>query len=74
MERLVRRSGGRIYELQGTEAVDRALADVLRDLRAQYALGYYPDPRRGDGAWRRVRVTLERTDLRLRAREGYVDR
>ncbi len=74
LEKLVRRSGGRVYEIEGIEQVGPAFADVLAELRDQYALGYYPEPRRNDGSWRRVRVSLSRSDLKLRVREGYVDR
>lgn len=74
LETLVRRSGGRIYELVDSAGVEPAFGDILRELREQYALGYYPTPRRNDGSWRRVRVSVAHPGARLRVREGYVDR
>jgi Ca-activated chloride channel family protein len=74
LEKIVRRSGGRVYELRSINQVGAAFGEVLRELREQYALGYYPQPRRNDGSWREVKVTLARPGLRLRVREGYVDR
>jgi Ca-activated chloride channel family protein len=74
LEKIVRRSGGRVYELESIRQVGAAFGEVLRELREQYALGYYPQTQRNDGSWREVKVSLARSGLRLRVREGYVDR
>lgn len=74
LERTVEESGGRIVSIAGSGEIEAAFAEVLAELREQYALGYYPDPRRNDGAWRKVRVELARRGLEVRTREGYVDR
>ena len=72
LEEVVRRSGGRTVPLRAVEDAARAFTDILRELRGQYVLGYYPEPRRGDGRWRRVRVRAG-GGLEVRAREGYGD-
>ncbi len=46
---------------------------TLEDLGAFYSLGYVPD-REPDGEFHRLEVRLERRRLRVRHREGYVDR
>jgi VWFA-related protein len=46
---------------------------ALEDLDALYSLGYVPD-RRPDGEFHRIQVRLKRRGLRVRHREGYVDR
>ena len=74
LERTVEESGGRIVSIAGIDGIGAAFAEVLAELREQYALGYYPDPRRNDGSWRKVKVELKRRGLKLRTREGYVDR
>jgi len=74
LERIVRRSGGRVSDVDSVEQVQSVFRDILRELREQYALGYYADPRRDDGSWRPVKISVKRPELRLRAREGYVDR
>ena len=53
--------------------LDRTFADILRDLRTQYLIGYYPHgPSAGDGKFHRVRLELpQRTDLRISTRAGY---
>jgi len=73
LERTVRRSGGRIFTLRRIDEIEPAYRVILAELREQYALGYYPHPRRGDGAWRRVRVDVDRRGLEVRTREGYYD-
>lgn len=73
LARLVETSGGRIFDLPRVEDADEVFRAVLAELRAQYVLGYYPFPRRGDGSWREIRVTAGRPDVRLRTREGYFD-
>ncbi len=74
VERIVRGSGGRAVTVGGPRGIERAFEEILTELREQYALGYYPEPRRNDGSWREVEVELRRRGLEIRAREGYVDR
>ncbi|MEM7588245.1 MAG: VWA domain-containing protein [Acidobacteriota bacterium] len=72
LEALVERSGGRVVPLERVEDATVAFTGILAELRGQYVLGYYPEPRRDDGSWRRVRVRVG-TGLTVRARDGYVD-
>jgi len=73
LEGIVRASGGRIVSISWISEVGDTFREILAELREQYALGYYPQPRRNDGSWRKVRVLLPRHGLNLRTREGYVD-
>ena len=72
LEELVRASGGRIVPLEGLDDATAAFTEILEELRGQYVLGYYPEPRLGDGRWREVKVRAG-SGVRVRAREGYVD-
>jgi Ca-activated chloride channel family protein len=75
LEKLVKRSGGRIVEIERVADVEWAFREVLAELREQYAIGYYPDPpHSGSGRFRTVDVKVKRSGLKVRAREGYVDR
>lgn len=47
--------------------------DTLEDLGTFYSLGYVPD-RPADGEFHRIEVKVKRRGLRIRHREGYVDR
>ncbi len=74
LEKTVPESGGRIVSVSTVSRIEAAFEDVLAELREQYALGYDPKPRRNDGSWREVKVELGKRGLKVRAREGYVDR
>lgn len=73
LEELVKASGGRILDIDTVEEVDGALQEILAELREQYALGFYPSQRRGDGSWHTVEIQLGRGNLDARTRGGYVD-
>lgn len=72
LERTVRGSGGRIVEVGAAAEIGAAFESVLRDLRGQYVLGYYPDPDPVPGEWREVDVRVRRRGLDVRAPDGYL--
>lgn len=75
LEKLVTRSGGRIVEIESVADVEWAFREVLAELREQVVIGYYPSPpHTGSGRFRTVKVKVTRPGLKVRAREGYVDR
>lgn len=63
--------GQRFLPSVGAE-LDQALSDILRDLRTQYLIGYYPRnlPRTRE-RFHSVRVDVTRRDLRAVTRSGY---
>ena len=73
LETLAASTGGRAFYPTIGAALDRAFTDILRDLRTQYLLGYYPTRvPTGDGAFHSVRVELpQRRELRISTRTGY---
>jgi Ca-activated chloride channel family protein len=64
-------TGGRSFQVANVTALPAALSTVAHELRLQYLLGYAPaaGERRG---WRSIQVRVNRPDVRVRAREGYV--
>lgn len=72
LSKVVRQSGGRVEELDDPEQLDEAFADIIRELREHYVLGYYPSRTRHDGAWHDIDVKVDGPG-RVRTREGYVD-
>lgn len=74
LEQIVEETGGRALEVASVDDVGPAFAEILAELREQYALGYYPDPRRNDGSWRKVDVDVAGGRYQVRTRAGYVDR
>ncbi|HEY4363468.1 MAG TPA: VWA domain-containing protein [Bryobacteraceae bacterium] len=69
---IARDTGGRhFYPTVGAQ-LDRAFADILRDLRKQYMVGYYPrDLPKDAKPFHEVRVQMSRPDLQPSARRGY---
>ncbi|MFL6194805.1 MAG: VWA domain-containing protein, partial [Thermoanaerobaculia bacterium] len=49
LEEAVRESGGRILPIERVGELEFAFSDILKELRQQYALGYYPNNSKGDG-------------------------
>jgi Ca-activated chloride channel family protein len=67
-------SGGRSFLIRDARALDETFSTIARELRYQYLLGYVPmtPPRQGVREWRSIRVKVKgRSDLRVRARDGY---
>jgi Ca-activated chloride channel family protein len=67
-------TGGRSFLLRDVRDLDKTLADIARELRYQYLLGYAPsdpiDPAAPE--WRSIRVVVSKPGLRVRARDGYM--
>jgi Ca-activated chloride channel family protein len=66
-------TGGRSFLLRDARELDKTLADIARELRYQYLLGYAPEETAGTAAeWRSIRVVAKKPGLRVRARDGYL--
>ena len=72
LETLAESTGGRTF-YPTVEQLDRTFADILRELRTQYLIAYYPrGPLAGDGKFHTVRLELpQRPDLHISTRSGY---
>jgi len=67
-------TGGRSFHAREEKEIDRALTDIAIELRSQYLLGYAPARQvsaAGEARWRSIEVRVGRSDLRVRARDGY---
>ncbi|MGD8439552.1 MAG: VWA domain-containing protein [Holophagae bacterium] len=73
LEEIVELTGGKVFTLNSADEIQLVFVEILNELRRQYALGYYPSDRRGDGSWHRVRVRVARARVVVRAHEGYLD-
>lgn len=65
-------TGGRVFAPTIGEQLDEAFNEILRDLRTQYLIGFYPKnvPTPKDG-FHRLRVTVDKPGLRVQTRSGY---
>lgn len=71
-------TGGKVFSAAPGKELDRALTQILADLRTQYLLGYYPqnlprqNPPQSSDPFHRVRVELENPGgLQVSTRSGY---
>ena len=73
LEKAVVESGGRIQRIDKISELEGAFRGILQELREQYVIGYYPNDVKKDGRWHDIRVDVERSGVRVRTRDGYVD-
>ncbi|HEY8459640.1 MAG TPA: VWA domain-containing protein, partial [Blastocatellia bacterium] len=71
LQELADRSGGRLYQADTLSNLSQAFSNIAEELRHQYSLSYYPTNSKKDGAYRRVKVRMEKPGMIVRAREGY---
>ncbi|MFN7997367.1 MAG: VWA domain-containing protein [Bryobacteraceae bacterium] len=65
-------TGGRVFVPTLGDALDSAFSDIIKDLRTQYLLGYYPkDVPLTKNRFHRLQVRVRPKDLRVIARNGY---
>lgn len=68
-------SGGRAFFPENLNELEYYCQLVHEELRSQYVLGYFPQNRKRDGKWRKIKVKVTPPEglpkLRVRAREGY---
>ena len=72
LRQLARDTGGLFSAATNVETVVAAFRCAADDLRSQYVLRYYPSNQSQDSAFRSIRVVVNRPDLTVRARLGYV--
>jgi Ca-activated chloride channel family protein len=65
-------TGGRVFRPSSAAELDRAFEDILRELRTQYLIGFYPQnvPPTKD-RYHTLKVTLPNRSLRVITRSGY---
>lgn len=69
---LARGTGGRVFEPTLGSLLDKAFNDILRELRTQYLLGYYPhDVPLTKDRFHQLELVVHRPQLQVIARNGY---
>jgi VWFA-related protein len=71
LQRISRETGGRFFEVTHKMTIEQVYKEIEEDLRNQYSIGYTPNPPGSSGAYRRLRVSTQRKDLTVYARDGY---
>ena len=67
-------TGGRSFQPPDTAQLTTAMRTIANELRHQYLLGYAPARpiTAGEEQWRTITVRVNRSDVRVRARDGYL--
>lgn len=72
LETMAKGTGGRTFYPKVGPALDAAFAEIIRDLRTQYLLGYYPkNVPLTRNRFHTLEVKVSRPQLRVLARNGY---
>lgn len=69
MNDLAERTGGRAF--YNTNDLEAAMRDSIDDGSTYYTLGYYPENKDWNGAFRKIQVKLQRAGVKLHYRIGY---
>jgi Ca-activated chloride channel homolog len=66
------RTGGRVFEPSLGAALDQAFDQILRDLRTQYLIAFYPrDVPVTKERFHSLEISLDKSGLQVKARNGY---
>lgn len=71
LRELTSHSGGRLLQAGPTVSLKSAFGQIADELRRQYTVCYYPANQKRDGSFRRIRVSVGRAGVKVRARTGY---
>jgi Ca-activated chloride channel family protein len=67
-------TGGRIFYPEGFAHLDQAFGEIIRELRTQYLVGYYPkDVRLEPRRYHPVSVTVRDNRVKIISRSGYYE-
>jgi len=69
MKSIAGETGGRYYVNRND--IDEAVAAASRDGSTYYSIAYYPDKKKFDGSFRKIKVSVKRPGLNVRHRLGY---
>lgn len=72
LTRTVTSSGGRIIPVHSTREIAPAFQEILRELRQQYVLGFYPPAGIRGRGWTRISVRVTRPGVEARTAQGYL--
>jgi VWFA-related protein len=64
-------TGGEVFYPKELSEVDDIAEHVAKDLRNQYTIAYNPTNQALDGSFRKIKVTVGRTDAKVLTRSGY---
>ena len=67
-------TGGRLYKANDTKQLAQAFSSIAEELRRQYSIGYYPRTTDQTDNRRQIKVSVDRSNVAVRARNSYLRR
>jgi len=64
-------TGGRVINVRNDKGLEKAFDVISEELRSQYVLGYSSTNTKRDGTFRKIKVEVNRPDVKILARKGY---
>ena len=71
LDQLTKETGGRAFFPYRVDDLAQSFQDIGDELRSQYSLAYVPQSKSIDGAFRKIKIEVDRKGLIVRARKGY---
>jgi len=71
LKKLSEETGGRVIDANNPKKTSEAFAEIAKELRTQYLLGYTPANKKLDGTFRRIQVKVRDRNVKVSARRGY---
>jgi len=71
LQELADKTGGRYFKASDINAIRQSFAGVAEELRRQYLIGYYPAKPADVGEERKIKVTVNRKKVAVKARASY---
>ncbi len=68
---LADKTGGRLYAANDPAQLAQAFTSIAEEIRRQYRLGFYP-PTNESGQSHTIKVSVNRSDIAVRARNSYI--
>lgn len=73
IDTIIDSTGGAIYYPDALAQLDAMFQQISRELRTQYLLSYYPEPKEKAGAYCRIELEIPRGSYTLHYRKGYFE-
>ncbi|HEY0730258.1 MAG TPA: VWA domain-containing protein [Pyrinomonadaceae bacterium] len=71
---MAERTGGRLHKANDMSQLAQAFSSIAEELRRQYSIGYYPQNGTDQDARRQIKVSVDRSNVAVRARNSYLRR
>jgi VWFA-related protein len=68
---MTQETGGRVVNVRNEKGLEKAFDVISEELRSQYVMGYSSTNTKRDGTFRKIKVEVNRPDVKVLARKGY---